>query len=378
MRFDLSETQQLLKSSARKFLQKECPMAEVRRIMETETAYEESLWRQMAEQGWTGIVFGEQYGGMGLGMVETAAAMEEMGRALLPGPYLSTVLMAGVALDAAGSEEQKKKYLGQICGGEARAAVALQEDDTGWGLESVRLEAVRNGVGVKLRGRKQFVMDAGAADFLVVVARLDGDLALAVVEGDGLDVKATPGLDLTRRLCSVHFDDTVGELLATGAVAEAALRRMLRMATAGLTAEMVGGMQRVMEITVEYAKTRKQFGKPIGQFQAVQHKCADMLLMVESARSAAYYAAYALEQGLDEAGLAVSVAKSYTSDAYREVGNHGIQIHGGMGFTWENDAHLYYRRAKASELLFGDAAWHREQIARWVIDQGTAGGSDIK
>ena len=378
MRFDLSETQQLLKTSARKFLQQECPMAEVRRIMETQTAYDESMWRQMAGQGWTGILFGEAYGGMGLGMVETAVAMEEMGRALLPGPYLSTVLMAGVALDAAGSREQKKKYLGRICGGQARAGVALQEDDAGWGLESVRLEAVRNGASVKLRGRKQFVMDAGVADFLVVVARLDGDLALAVVEGDGLDVKAAPGLDLTRRLYSVHFNDAAGELLASGPAAEAALRRMLLLATAGLTAEMLGGMQRVMDMTVEYAKTRKQFGKPVGQFQAVQHKCADMLLMVESTRSAAYYAAYALENGLDEAATAVSVAKSYASEAYREVGNHGIQIHGGMGFTWENDVHLYYRRAKATELLFGDAAWHREQIARRVIDQGEAGGSDIR
>jgi alkylation response protein AidB-like acyl-CoA dehydrogenase len=177
-----------------------------------------------------------------------------------------------------------------------------------------------------------------------------------------------PSIDRTRQLYSVTFDDVPAEVLARGDEAQAALDRAMDIATVALVAEMVGGMQRIMELSVEYAKTRKQFGKPIGQFQSVQHQCADMLLLTESSRSAAYYAAYALNEGTADARMAVSVAKAYASEAYREVGNRGIQVHGGMGFTWENDIHLYYRRAKASEIAFGDAAFHRERIARTVVD----------
>ncbi|MBM3810770.1 MAG: acyl-CoA dehydrogenase [Acidimicrobiia bacterium] len=370
MRFELSDTQQLLKSSARKFLQKECPMAEVRRIMETPAPYDANLWRQMAEQGWTGILFAEDYGGMGLGMVETAAMMEEMGRALLPGPFLATVPMAGVLLDTAGNEELKKIYLSRIGSGESRAAVAVQEEDAAWGWQQVQLSASGGGDALRLHGSKRFVQDAGVADFLLVVARGGRGLTLALVEraAEGLSVQPMAGIDLTRRLYSVQCNATPAVLVATGEAAERALERMSLLANAALVAEMLGGMQRVLEISVEYAKTRKQFGKPIGQFQAIQHKCADMVLMVEALRSAAYYAAYAIDHGLEEAQAAVSTAKSYASEAYREVGNHGIQIHGGMGFTWESDLHLYYRRAKASEILLGDAAWHREQIARLVLD----------
>jgi alkylation response protein AidB-like acyl-CoA dehydrogenase len=177
-----------------------------------------------------------------------------------------------------------------------------------------------------------------------------------------------PSLDRTRQLYSVRFDDVQAEVLARGDEAQAALDRAMDVATVALVAEMVGGMERIMELSVEYAKTRKQFGKPIGQFQSVQHQCADMLLLTESSRSAGYYAAWALNEGVADARTAVSVAKAYASEAYREVGNRGIQVHGGMGFTWENDIHLYYRRAKASEIAFGDAAFHRERIARTVVD----------
>ena len=374
MQFGLTESQELLKSSARQFFSGECPMAEVRRLMETETAFDEGLWRKMGEQGWTGIVFPEAYDGMGLGMVEMAAALEEMGRALVPGPYLATVLLAATAIDSAGSEEQKKKYLAPICRGEARATLALLETNAGWDPEATRLAATASNGGFRLDGKKLFVPDAGVADFLICAARIGGELGLVRVDAKarGLNLEPMPAMDATRKLYAIDFAGVPADVLATGERARAALERALDVATVGLVAEMVGGMQRVLELTVEYAKTRKQFGKPIGQFQAVQHHCADMFLLAESASSAAYYAAWALHENASQARMAISIAKSYASEAYREVGNRGIQVHGGMGFTWENDLHLYYRRAKASEILFGDATYHRERIAREVIDSRMA------
>jgi alkylation response protein AidB-like acyl-CoA dehydrogenase len=373
MQFGLTETQQVLKNSAREFFSAECPIAEVRRLMETPTAYDAALWQKMAHQGWTGIVFDEGYGGLGLGLVEMTVALEEMGRALLPGPYLSTVLLAGAVIDAAGNSTQKRKYLSRISMGEAHATLALLEDSASWDPDAVRLEAHPTPAGFALNGRKMFVPDAAAADFLVCAARRGPDLGLFIVPRDarGLTLSSLPAIDQTRKLYQASFADVpVAEedFLAIGDSARAALERALAVATVALAAEMVGGMQRVMEIAVEYAKARKQFGKPIGQFQAVQHLCADMLLLTESSRSAAYYAAWALQEHAPEADAAVSIAKAYASDAYREVGNRGIQVQGGMGFTWENNVHLYYKRAKASELMFGDAAYHRERIARLVID----------
>ena len=374
MNFGLTETQQTLKNTVRKFLAAECPIAEVRKLMETDSAFDAGLWRKIAEQGWTGIIFPEEYGGFGMGMVEMAATLEEMGRALLPGPYFSTVLAAGTLLESAGNESQKHKYLAPICSGEAKATVAVLEESASWNPDDVMLSAA----GYSLSGRKLFVPDAAIADFLICVARLDGDLALFVVpaKSSGLLISAMPAMDNTRKLYEVAFDGVSvlrENLLARGDRARAALDRSLDIATVGLVAEMTGGMQRLLEVTVEYAKTRKQFGRPIGEFQAVQHQCSDMLLYTESSRSAAYYAAYAIHEGIPEARLAVSVAKAYASDAYREVGNRAIQVHGGMGFTWENDAHLYYRRAKASELAYGDGAFHRERVARMVVDRQAAG-----
>jgi len=366
MQFGLTETQQTLKNTVRKFLAAECPLAEVRKQMETETAFDAALWSKIAEQGWTGIIFPEEYGGFGMGMVEMAATLEEMGRALLPGPFSSTVLAAGSLLEAAGNDSQKKEYLGAICRGEAKASVALLEDSASWSPDAVQMKAT----GLALNGRKLFVPDAAVADFLIVVARMDGDLALFMVPANapGLRITNLPAMDATRKLYEVTFDNVAAELLAQGSHARTALDRALDIATVGLVAEMTGGMQRLLEITVEYAKTRKQFGRAIGEFQAVQHQCADMLVYTESSRSAAYYAAYAIQEGIPEARLAVSVAKAYASDAYREVGNRAIQIHGGMGFTWESDVHLFYRRAKASEVAYGDAGFHRERVAKLVVD----------
>ena len=358
MQFGLSESQEFLKDSARKFFAGECPSAVMRRLMETDTAYDAALWASLADQGYTGIIFPEAYGGVGLGKVELMLLMEEAGRALLPGPFFSTVVLAGSILDAVGMPEHKEKYLAPICRGELRATVAIMESSASWNLRDIQLSAASG----KLTGEKLFVSDAAIADFILVVAR-NGVL---VVDSNARGLKISPmsGMDLTRKLYVVEFNDTPAEKL--GSTAD--LPRALDIATAALAAELVGGMQRTLDITVEYAKTRKQFGKPIGMFQAVQHQCADMYLETESARSAVYYAGWALEENSPDAATAVSIAKMYASDAARTIGNRGIQIHGGMGFTWENDLHLYYRRAKASETAFGDATFHRERIASAVID----------
>ena len=361
MQFGLSESQEFLKDSARKFFAGECPSAEVRRLMETDTAYDAALWSKLTEQGYTGIIFPEEYGGVGLGKVELMLLMEEAGRALLPGPFFSTVVLAGSVLDAVATPAHKKQYLAPICRGEVRSTVAVVEDGANWDPRAVELSA-SNG---KLSGEKFFVSDAAIADFLIIVAR-EG---LFVVDSNARGLKISPmhGMDLTRKLYVVEFKDTPAEKI--GSTLE--LARAFDIATATLAAELVGGMQRTLDVTVEYAKTRKQFGKPIGMFQAVQHQCADMYLETESSRSAVYYAGWALEENSPDASTAVSVAKMYASDVARTVGNRGIQIHGGMGFTWENDLHLYYRRAKASETAFGDATFHRERIASMVIDSAT-------
>ena len=358
MQFGLSESQEFLKDSARKFFAGECPSAEMRRLMETGTAYDAALWSKLTDQGYTGIIFPEAYGGVGLGKVELMLLMEEAGRALLPGPFFSTVVLAGSVLDAIASPAHKQKYLALICHGQARATVAILEANASWNPCDIQLTAA-NG---KLTGEKYFVSDAAVADFIIVVAR--NGVFIVNSKAPGLKISPMTAMDLTRKLYVVEFHNTPAEEIG----ATANLERAFDVATAALAAELVGGMQRTLEITVEYAKTRKQFGKPIGTFQAVQHQCADMYLETESSRSAVYYAGWALEENSPDASTAVSIAKMYASDAARTVGNRGIQIHGGMGFTWENDVHLYYRRAKGSETAFGDATFHRERIATKVID----------
>lgn len=341
MQFGLSESQQILKSNARKFLAAECPMVEVRRSLESREPYNPRLWTKLSEQGYTGIIFPEEYGGLGLGKVELALLMEEMGRALVPGPYFSTIAAAAV-IESCGDDDQKHEFLKPVCEGHARATLAL----------------IDGPYGVKL-----FVTDAPAANYIV----LAGESGVSILEPHHSTLRIEPmnGMDLTRKIYSVQFDPDDAIPLAN----PESLTYAADLAAMALSAELVGGMQRVLDMGVEYAKTRKQFGKPIGQFQAVQHQLADSYLETESARSAAYYAAWTLDDNSPGASTAVSIAKMYASDAARNVGNRGIQVQGGMGFTWENDAHLYYRRFKASETMLGDATYHRERIARLVIDR---------
>ncbi|MBD0369681.1 MAG: acyl-CoA/acyl-ACP dehydrogenase [Pyrinomonadaceae bacterium] len=373
MDFDLSKPQKLLKESAREFLARECKPERVRALMETETAHDDGLWQAIADQGWLALLVPEEHGGLGLGLVEMAAVAEEMGRACLPGPFLST-LFATALIERAGSAEQRAKYLEPIAAGELRATVALLEEGASWDTESAKLKAQREGGSFRVTGRKLFVNDAETSNLLICVA-LDGDgLALLPVErgAGGVSIKPMASMDGTRKVYEVSFEGvSVPEADALGADGDArgALNGALEVATTALCAEMVGGMQWVLDTAVEYAKTRQQFGRAIGSFQAVQHQCADMLMMTESARSAAYYAAWTLTENDPAASVAVSIAKAYCSDAYREVGNRGVQVHGGIGFTWEHDLQLYYKRSKSSETLFGDATFHRERIACLVVDK---------
>lgn len=374
MEFDLTETQDLFKRSARELFAQECPPSRVREMIEKGTPYSDQLWEKLVEQGWTGLIFSEEVGGLGLGMVEMAVAFEEMGRALAPGAFLSTVAFAGSLIDRCGSAEHRELLLKSICDGRVKATVALLEETANWDPDAVKLRATDSGGGLTITGKKLFVGDASVADWILVAARSGADLVLAAVERSdpGLTINLMPAVDVTRGLCELVLNDVKVEsaaVLARGDVARRSLAYALDVATLAVAAEMVGGMQKVMETAVEYAKTRKQFGKPIGTFQAVQHHCANMLLMSESAKSAVYYAAWVMSAEPERAPVAVSVAKAYASDAYREVGNLGIQVEGGIGFTWDEDLHFYYKRAKASEIMFGDATYHRERIAQLVIDR---------
>jgi alkylation response protein AidB-like acyl-CoA dehydrogenase len=372
MDFAFSEEQEMLRSSARDFLAKECPSKVVRRLMEAADAYDPALWKKMAGLGWTALGIPEQYGGVG-SFLDLTVVLEEAGRALLPGPFFATMGLAVPALIEAGTESQKKEVLGAIAQGTARATVAFTEPSGRWDASGVTLTAKPVGSGWRLDGVKTFVPDVEGADYIVVAARTRGEgeegISLFLVKGrpKGMTVTPLKTLDMTRRWSEVRFDGVdlnADSLMGAQNQGWAPLKRALEWATAALCAEMIGGTQKVLETSTEYAKTRHQFGKPIGIYQAVSHKLADMLVLSESGRSATYYAAWTVEADAPDRSLASSMAKAYVSDAYRKVAGDGIQVHGGIGFTWEHDLHLYFKRAKASEVTLGDATYHRELVAQ--------------
>lgn len=373
----LDEAQERLRDSARGFLSRECPMRFVRDMMDDPVGTNEAVWMQLAGLGWTGLVVPERYGGAGLGWLDLAVLFEETGAALLPGPLFSTVALGGNAIACAGSAEQCERWLEPLAAGTLRATLALQEPGGG-ATGPVRLTARRADGGFLLSGAKAFVSDAQGADLVVVAARrerADGPLLLAAVPAaaSGLRIRPVAYTDATRKLAELTLDDVFvpeeailgGERDATAAL-EAALDR----ARVALGAEMCGLASRVLELSVAHARTREQFGKPIGSFQAIQHKCADMLLRVENMRSAVWYAAWALDEDEQDAHLAACMVQAYASEACSDVAGEGIQIHGGQGYTWEQDLHLYYKRAKADEVALGDGALHREHVARVAVDGG--------
>ena len=377
MDFGFSQEQEMLRATARKFLENECPSAFVRARMEEPAGVTDEFWTKLAEQGWLGLVYPEEFGGTGLGFVDLTVLMEEMGRCVMPGPFFSTVLLGGLAILEAGSPAQKKEWLGKIAAGEARATLALTEPNARWDAAGVTLGARADKGGFVLSGTKLFVPDAHLADVLVVAARTaegkspeDGVSLFLVPKGArGMTVTLLPTMDQTRKLCEVTFADTpvdAGALLGARGAAWPAVARVQQRATVALCAEMCGGAQKVLEMTTDYAKIRIAFGRPIGTYQGVKHKAADMLVDVENAKSLTYYAAWAADENAPEAALAASMAKAYVSDAYRKVAGTGIQLHGGIGFTWEHDLHLYFKRAKSSEFTFGDATYHRERVAQLI------------
>jgi len=372
MDFAFSEEQEMLRRSARDFLAKECSPKVVRRLMEAGDAYDPALWKKVADLGWTALGIPEQYGGVGT-FLDLIVVLEEAGRALLPGPFFATMGMAVPALIEAGTEAQKKEALGAIAAGDARATLAVTEPSGRWDAAAITVTAKQAGGGWRLDGVKQFVPDAEHADYTVVAARTRGEgedgISLFLVKGrpKGMTVSPLKTLDMTRRWAEVRFDGV--ELGADALMGQAGagwprLKRAMEWATAALCAEMVGGAQKVLETSTDYAKTRHQFGKPIGIYQAVSHKLADMLVLSESSRSATYYAAWAVEADAPDRSMAASMAKAYVSDAYRKIAGDGIQVHGGIGFTWEHDMHLYFKRAKSSEVTLGDATYHRELVAQ--------------
>jgi alkylation response protein AidB-like acyl-CoA dehydrogenase len=372
MDFAFSEEQEMLRSATRDFLAKECGSKVVRKLMEGADAYDSALWKKIAALGWTALGIPEEYGGAGT-FLDLIVVLEECGRALLPGPFFATMGLAVPALLEAGTAAQKKEALGAIAEGKARATLAFTEPSGRWDAGGVTLAAKPAGGGWRLDGVKLFVPDAAGADYTVVAARTRGEgeegISLFLIKGrpKGMTVTELQTLDMTRRWNEIRFDgvEVDGDsLMGAPHKGWPPLKRSLEWATAALCAEMVGGTQKVLESSTEYAKTRHQFGKPIGIYQAVSHKLADMLVLTESGRSATYYAAWAVEADAPDRSLASSMAKAYVSDAYRKVAGDGIQVHGGIGFTWEHDLHLYFKRAKASEVTLGDATYHRELVAQ--------------
>jgi alkylation response protein AidB-like acyl-CoA dehydrogenase len=367
MNFAFSEEQEELRRITRQFLEAKSPESEVRRLMETTEGYDPAVWSQMAnELGLQSLIIPEEYGGQGFSYVELTVVLEEMGRALLCAPYFSSVVLAANALIHSGDDTARKDLLPGIASGETIATVAFTEPNGRWDESGIEATARRDGDGWRLDGTKMFVLDGHLADLVIVAARGDAGVSLFRVAGDAEGLTRTPlsTMDQTRKQAKLELAGVPATLVGAEGQGWEVMGRVLDLAAVALAAEQVGGAQLVLEMAVQYAKDRVQFGRPIGSFQAIKHKCADMLLEVESAKSAAYYASWCAAELNDELPEVACLAKAYCSEAYFHAAAENIQIHGGIGFTWEHPAHLYFKRAKSSELLFGDPTYHRELLAQ--------------
>lgn len=338
--------------------------------MASKDIHDKALWQSIADQGWVGLHLDESLGGLGLGLVELAVVAEEMGRACLPCPFLATTWAATLLAQVANSGSAAT--LSSIAEGSLTASVALMDQDSDWDVEHVQTQLNPTPAGWQLSGHKTMVLDAAEVDVLLCVVRQGKELAIVFVStsASGVTTTQTRVLDATRKLYDVSFESVAiasKDIIAVGDQAILAIEYSTRVATVAACAEMLGVMQWILETTLDYAKTRKQFDRTIGSYQAVQHQCADMLLMTESARAATYYAAWALSVNAPDSNKSVAIAKAYCSDAGREVAHRGVQVHGGIGFTWEHDLHLFLKRIKVCEFLFGDASWQREQIAKLIL-----------
>jgi alkylation response protein AidB-like acyl-CoA dehydrogenase len=376
IQFTFTNEQEQFRAAIRRFLQEKSPPTAVRRLMDTAEGYDPEIWRQLSEQlALPGIHIPEPYGGAGFGMVELCIAMEEMGRALLCAPYFSTAVLAANAILNAGTEAQKSHLLPDLARGARLAALAVTEPNGQWDPQAIELVATPAAEGFLLEGTKSYVVDGHVADLLVVAGRVPGTaggegLALFTVRADagGVDRRRLASMDATRKLARIDFHGAPAQLLGTVNDGAPALARTLDQAAIALANEMVGGAQTLFDSAVNYAKLRVQFGRPIGSFQAIKHKCADMLLEMELAKSAAYYAAQAAAVEDPEWPALASLAKASASEMYLHLAAETIQIHGGIGFTWDHDAHLWFKRAKSSEVLLGQPYYHRELLLqRWGV-----------
>jgi alkylation response protein AidB-like acyl-CoA dehydrogenase len=360
----LGDEQKMLAQTVRRFVEKELPTAQVRQIMATESAFDEHLWQKMAEQGWMSVTVPVEFGGLAESWLTVAVLCEELGWGMVPGPFLATVGLAVPLLVKAGNSEQKARWLPMIVEGKCRASVAYLEPVASYELDSMSTTASEASGKYTLNGTKMFVLDAGVSDMIIVAAKAEGTLGLFLVEKDaqGLVVEILEGMDLSRRLTRITLNATPAEKLDAGTEPRQMLEQALYCASFTLSAEGVGGMQWILDTSVAYARSREQYGRVIGGFQGVAHPLVDRALDLTSARSAVYHAAYALDHRPDEIAEAVSMAKALVSDSYRQAGYTGVQTLGGIGFTWEHDMQLYFRRASGTWSLFGDPNWHRERL----------------
>ncbi|WP_405622823.1 acyl-CoA dehydrogenase family protein [Streptomyces sp. NBC_00076] len=367
MDLTFSEEQDELRKVVRSFLAKHSDEADVRRLAADPHGYDGVVWRRMAtELGLQGLAVPEEYGGFGFGYVDLGIVFEEAGRALLGGPYFATVALAAEALLRCDDAQARRDLLPGIAAGETVATLALTEESGRWDEPGIRLTAHDRAGGWRLTGAKTYVPDGHLADLLLVAARTLGGISLFAVEADapGLARTPLPTLDQTRKQARLEFTDTPARLLGTEGTAWPALERTLATASVLLAAEQVGGAAAALDAAVDYAGIRVQYGRPIGSFQGIKHKCADMLVEIESARSAAYGGLWALDAD-DEAEIAIAaaLAQAFCSETFTRVAADNIQVHGGIGFTWEHPAHLYFKRAKSSEVLLGTPSYHRELLA---------------
>jgi alkylation response protein AidB-like acyl-CoA dehydrogenase len=369
MRFSFTPEQEEFRTSLRRALEARSPTKEVRRLMATEAGFEREAWQKLNQElGLTAILIPEDYGGQGFGHAETAIVLEEMGRGLLCAPFFSTVLGTTAILNA-GTDEQKRALLPSIAEGTTTATLASSEDSGRNDAAGVAMTATSSGGTWRLDGTKSFVLDGHTADLLVVLARRAGSsgeegLSFFTVAGNaaGLERRRLKTMDETRKLARLTFKSVEAKLLGEAGAAAAPFARTMQQAAILLANEMVGGAERLREDALAYTQMRMQFGRAIASFQTTKNKAADMLLDVEMAKSAAYYAAAALDEGDDDLPAIASLAKACASEAYLQTAIHAVQMHGGIGFTWDNDTHLWFKRAKSSEILFGDANEHRERM----------------
>jgi len=380
MRFSFTSEQEEFRSGLRRSLEAQSSTAEVRRLMETDAGFDRERWHKInRELGLSAIHIPEAYGGSGFGCGELAIVLEEMGRALLCAPYFSSVVLAATAIMKAGTEAQKQALLPAIAAGDTLATLAFAEDEGRWDAAGVTLTATPSGAAYRLEGTKSFVLDGHTADLVVVLARRpsssgEDGLSFFTLPGEtpGLERRLLKTMDPTRKLARLHFSSVEATLLGELGGASAPFARTMQQAAICLANEMVGGAEKLREAALDYAKMRMQFGRSLASFQTMKHKQADMLVDVELAKSAAYYAAAAVDEDDDDLPAIASLAKASAAEAYLQTAIHAIQIHGGIGFTWDNDTHLWFKRAKSSEILFGDAVYHRELMMQRWAQQGAA------